>query len=69
MPKQRKRVQKGQVVKKENVLRKHRIGNRKGGVSAEQMSTTDLIAVLANDNKTKYHKNAAIVLRTRPINI
>ena len=69
MPKARKRVKKGQVIKKSNVLRKHRIGNRKSGVSAEQMSTPDLIAVLANAGKTKYHKNAAIVLRTRPISI
>lgn len=69
MPKQRKRVKKGQVVKTSNVLRKHRIGTRKTGVAAEQMSTVDLIAVLADDNKTRYHKNAAIVLRTRPINI
>jgi len=69
MPKLRKRIKKGQVFKKENVLRKFRIGNRKGGIAAEQMSTADLIAVLANENKTKYHKNAAIVLKTRPINI
>ena len=69
MPKLRKRVKKGQVTKKSNVLRKHRIGNRKSGVAAEQMSTTDLIAVLANSSKRKYHKNAGIVLRTRPINI
>jgi len=69
MPKQRRRVKKGQVVKKSNVLRKHRIGNRKSGIAAESMKTVDLIAVLANENKTKYHKNAAIVLRTRTINI
>lgn len=69
MPKQRKIVVKGQVKKKQNVKRKFRIGNRKGGVAAEQMSTQDLIAVLANESKRKYHKNAAAVLRTRPINI
>lgn len=69
MPKQRKRIKKGQEVQKQNVLRKFRTGNRKCGVAAKQMSTTDLIAVLANENKTKYHKNAAIVLRTRSINI
>jgi len=69
MPKMRKRTKKGQVVKKENVKRKFRIGTRKSGLAAEQMSTTDLIAVLANESKTKYHKNAAIVLRTRPISI
>jgi hypothetical protein len=69
MPKLRKRVTKGQVVKKENVKRKFRIGNRKGGLAAEQMTTEALIKVLADDNKRKFHKNAAIVLRTRPINI
>jgi len=69
VPKQRKRVKKGQVVKTSNVLRKHRIGNRKTGVSAEHMTTTDLIAVLANDNKSKYHANAVTVLKTRPISI
>ena len=67
MPKARKRTKKGQVVKVANVSRKFRIGNRKSGVAAERMSTTDLIAVLADDNKRKFHKNAATVLRTRPI--
>ena len=69
MPKQRARIKKGQVIKKSNVLRKFRIGNRKNGVAAERMATVDLIKVLADKNKSKFHKNAAIVLRTRPINI
>ncbi len=69
MPKLRKRVKKGQVIKKSNVLRKFRIGNRKTGDSAEQMNTEDLIAVLANESKSKYHRNAASVLKTRTINI
>ena len=69
MPKQRKRVKKGQVVKKSNVLRKFRIGNRKSGIAAEQMNTEALIKVLADPNKMKYHKNAATVLKTRTISI
>ena len=69
MPKVRKIVSKGQTKAKVNVQRKHRIGTRKNGKAAEQMSTTDLIAVLGNDNLKKWHKNAAKVLRTRPINI
>ena len=69
MPKQRKVVKKGQAVQKHNVLRKFRIGTRKAGVAAEQMPTTDLIKVLADPKKRKWHKNAAAVLRTRPINI
>ena len=69
MPKARKRTKTGQVVKVSNVLRKFRIGNRKSGVAAESMSTVDLIKVLADKTKSKFHKNAAIVLRTRPISI
>jgi len=69
MPKQRKRVKKGQVMKKSNVLRKFRIGNRKNGMAAEQMSTEALVKVLADTNKMKYHKNAATVLKTRVISI
>lgn len=69
MPKFRKRVKKGQVVKKSNVLRKFRIGNRKSGVSAEHMDTASLIKVLGDPNKSKYHANAVSVLKTRPISI
>ena len=69
MPKARKRTKKGQVIKVSNVSRKFRIGNRKSGVAAERMSTTDLIAVLANTSKRRYHKNAVAVLNTRPISI
>lgn len=69
MPKARKVVVKGQTRTKQNVKRKLRIGNRKNAVSAFSMSTKDLISVLADDNKKRWHKNAAKVLRDRPINI
>lgn len=45
--------------------KKLRIGSRKVGVSALHMSTKDLIEVLANPKKKKWHKHAVTVLRTR----
>ncbi len=48
-----------------NDQRKLRIGNRKDGVSANSMSTKDLLAVLANTDKTKYHNNAKKALSVR----
>ncbi len=48
-----------------NVQRKLRIGTRKGGVSAFLMKTKDLVAVLADKSKAKYHANAITVLKNR----
>ena len=47
------------------IQRKFRIGNRKSGVSAMSLSTKELLAVLSNDSKSKYHANAAKALLYR----
>lgn len=47
--------------------RKFKIGGRKGGVSAYTMSSDDLIAVLKNPGKSRYHTNARTVLSSRGV--
>ena len=48
-----------------NDRRKFRIGNRKGGTSALDMTTKDLLDVLSNPDKKKYHSKAVAVLKHR----
>ena len=45
--------------------RKFRVGNRKGGVSALSMKTSELLKVLADEGKAKYHNNVVAVLKHR----
>jgi len=69
MPKMKRRA-KGARASSATVIRsKFRIGTRKGGKSALQMSSDDLKAVLNDTNKTKFHSNAISVLRMRGIEV
>ena len=63
MPRQRKYL-KGKNWN-HNSKRKFRIGTRKDGVSALSMTTKQLLAVIANEDKAKYHSNAVAVLKYR----
>lgn len=44
---------------------KYRIGNRKSGVPANSLSTKQLLAIIADSGKSKYHANAISVLKSR----
>lgn len=44
---------------------KYRIGNRKSGVPANSLSTKQLLAILSDSGKSKYHANAVAVLKNR----
>lgn len=48
---------------------KFRIGSRKGGKSALLMSNDELIAVLDDSNKKRYHAKARTVLANRGVTI
>lgn len=47
--------------------RKLKIGGRKGGKPANSLSNADLQAVLENEDKKRYHKNARTVLVNRGV--
>jgi len=49
------------------VATKFRIGPRKSGQCASQMSNSDLLAVLETADKSKYHSNAKTVLGYRGV--
>jgi hypothetical protein len=65
MPKAKVRVGKSSVY----MTRKNRIGYRKGGKSAHQMKTDDLLAVLTNDSQKRWKSNAMRVLRLRGVEV
>lgn len=44
---------------------KHRIGTRKGGKSANLMSSQELYDLIDHKNMTKYHNKARTVLKNR----
>jgi len=48
-----------------NKRHKYRIGTRSDGVSALSLTTKELLAVLANKDKAKYHANVIKVLSYR----
>lgn len=54
----------GRVIKFK-IATKKKIGTRENGVSANLMSSKDLIAVLADPNKSKWHNNARSALASR----
>ncbi len=65
MPKNSKVVKVQGVIKKFKVPATLRIGTRSSGVSAHRMSTDALKAVVADDGKKRYHRNAQTVLTLR----
>ena len=67
MPKGRKVVKTGNIIHKFNVKRKFRIGTREAGLSALQMTTEALKAVLDRADKKRYHSNARAVLAMRGV--
>ena len=58
----------GRVIKNRPASRL-RIGNRKSGRSALQMTNEELIKVLTDKNKTKYKTKAMTVLNKRGVDI
>ena len=67
MPKLRKRAKGQQRSSAINVRRKLRVGTRKDGVSALQMTTEALKTALTEDNKKRWHSNIVTVLNMRGI--
>ena len=67
MPKGRRVVKTGNSVHKFNVRRKFRIGTRKSGQSALQMTTEALKAVLERTDQKRYHEKASAVLAMRGV--
>ncbi len=67
MPKDIIRTKKDNQVFHTKPPRKFKIGGRKGGKSANIMSSADLIAVLENSGKSRYHPNARAVLALRGV--
>lgn len=64
MPKKKIHV-KGSANPNKNIQRKFRIGNRKNGVSAITMKTVDLVKILSDKDKSKWHHLAVQVLKIR----
>lgn len=65
MPKSVKKVKVGQEWQRVTVATKHRIGTRKGGKSANLMSSQELYDVIDNKNMAKHHNKARAVLVNR----
>jgi len=67
MPKGRKVIKNGNTIHRFNVRRKFRIGSRKTGTSALQMTTEALKTVLGRVDQKRYHAKARTVLAMRGI--
>ena len=69
MPKNNKVTKVDNVLKKQKVAAKLRIGTRKTGRSAHTMTTDALLAVLTNKDQSKGHQAARTVLRHRGVTV
>jgi len=67
MPKGRKITKVGNYIKRQNVQRKFRIGTRKAGKPAHEMTTDDLKAVLERESDKRYHNKVRAVLALRGV--
>ena len=68
MPKQKKTWKDASgAIHKQKVCTKFRIGTRKSGKSALLMSDEELLAVLDDKNKKRYHAKALTVLGKRGV--
>ena len=67
MPKNKKISKINGIVKVSKIARKHRIGTRKSGVSANSMTENKLKDVISNTDITRDRDNAIYVLKQRGI--
>jgi hypothetical protein len=63
------RKAKGNVYRDKPIGRKLKIGSRKAGKPGHTLSNADLLAVLENADKKRYHANARTVLVSRGVTV